>query len=34
MPKKKQQSPQEAIDEFWSKFNTKAPGKGENIFRF
>lgn len=29
IPKKmKQQTPQEAIDEFWSKFTTKAPGKG------
>jgi hypothetical protein len=28
MPKKKQQSPQEAINEFWDKFSTKAPGKG------
>jgi hypothetical protein len=28
-PKKnKLQTPQEAIDEFWSKFTTKAPGKG------
>ncbi len=28
-PKKpKQQAPQEAIDEFWDKFTTKAPGKG------
>ena len=28
-PKKtKQQTPQEAIDEFWKKFTTKAPGKG------
>jgi hypothetical protein len=28
-PKKnKQQAPQEAIDEFWSKFTTKTPGKG------
>lgn len=25
----KQQTPQEAIDEFWAKFTTKAPGKGE-----
>jgi hypothetical protein len=29
IPKKmKQRTPQEAIDEFWSKFMTKAPGKG------
>lgn len=28
-PKKpKKQTPQEAIDEFWKKFTTKAPGKG------
>ncbi|KAJ8125272.1 hypothetical protein O1611_g8367 [Lasiodiplodia mahajangana] len=29
-PKKtdKQQTPQQAIDEFWAKFTTKAPGKG------
>jgi hypothetical protein len=26
--KGKQKSPQEAIDEFWGKFTTKAPGKG------
>lgn len=25
----KHQTPQEAIDEFWAKFTTKAPGKGE-----
>lgn len=25
----KQRSPQENIDEFWSKFTTKAPGRGE-----
>jgi len=25
---RKQQSPQENIDEFWSKFTTKTPGKG------
>jgi hypothetical protein len=24
----KQQTPQEAIDEFWSKFTTKTPGRG------
>ncbi len=24
----KQQTPQEAIDEFWAKFTTKTPGKG------
>lgn len=28
----KQQTPQEAIDEFWAKFTTKAPGKGEFVF--
>lgn len=27
----KQQTPQEAIDEFWAKFTTKAPGKGEFV---
>ena len=26
--KAKHQAPQEAIDEFWQKFNTKTPGKG------
>lgn len=26
--KMKQQTPQQAIDEFWGKFTTKAPGKG------
>jgi hypothetical protein len=26
--KKKHQSPQEAIDDFWAKFNTKTPGRG------
>jgi hypothetical protein len=26
--KAKQQTPQAAIDEFWSKFTTKTPGKG------
>lgn len=26
--KKKQQSPQQAIDDFWAKFTTKFPGKG------
>jgi hypothetical protein len=25
----KQQTPQEAIDEFWAKFSSKTPGKGE-----
>jgi hypothetical protein len=25
---KQQQTPQQAIDEFWAKFTTKAPGKG------
>ncbi|KAI0007419.1 hypothetical protein F4779DRAFT_591954 [Xylariaceae sp. FL0662B] len=31
-PKKnKQQTPQEAIDEFWSKFTTKAPGKATTV---
>jgi hypothetical protein len=29
----KQQTPQEAIDEFWAKFTTKAPGKGEFALR-
>ena len=29
VPKKpKHQTPQDAIDEFWAKFDTKAPGKG------
>ena len=29
-PKKvKHQSPQDAIDEFWGKFNSKTPGRGE-----
>lgn len=27
----RQQTPQEAIDEFWAKFTTKAPGKGEFV---
>jgi hypothetical protein len=27
---KPQQTQQEAIDEFWAKFTTKAPGKGES----
>lgn len=27
----KHQTPQEAIDEFWAKFTTKAPGKGEAL---
>lgn len=27
----KHQTPQEAIDEFWAKFTTKAPGKGESL---
>lgn len=27
----KQQTPQEAIDEFWAKFTTRAPGKGEFV---
>jgi hypothetical protein len=27
-PKKPRQTPQEAVDEFWSKFTTKTPGKG------
>ncbi|OTA70765.1 cysteine proteinase [Hypoxylon sp. EC38] len=32
IPKKpKQQTPQEAIDEFWSKFTTKAPGKATTV---
>lgn len=26
--KSKKQAPQEIIDEFWTKFNTKTPGKG------
>lgn len=26
--KAKKQAPQEIIDEFWTKFNTKTPGKG------
>ncbi|KAI2602543.1 cysteine proteinase [Hypoxylon sp. NC1633] len=30
-PKKKHQTPQEAIDEFWSKFTTKTPGKATTI---
>ncbi|KAI6086810.1 cysteine proteinase [Hypoxylon rubiginosum] len=31
-PKKtKQQTPQEAIDEFWNKFTTKAPGKATTV---
>ncbi|KAI0376859.1 cysteine proteinase [Hypomontagnella monticulosa] len=31
-PKKtKQQTPQEAIDEFWKKFTTKAPGKATTV---
>lgn len=28
--KKKSQSPQETIDEFWAKFNSKTPGKGSS----
>ncbi|ETS84658.1 hypothetical protein PFICI_02683 [Pestalotiopsis fici W106-1] len=31
MPRKKQQAPQDAIDEFWSKFNTKTPGKATTV---
>ncbi|KAI0470722.1 hypothetical protein GGR56DRAFT_678606 [Xylariaceae sp. FL0804] len=31
MSKKPKQTPQEAIDEFWSKFTTKAPGKATTI---
>jgi hypothetical protein len=27
--KKKKQSPQAAIDEFWGKFNSKTPGRGK-----
>ena len=27
--KVKHQSPQDAIDEFWNKFNSKTPGRGE-----
>ena len=27
--KTKQKNPQEKLDEFWNKFTTKAPGKGE-----
>jgi hypothetical protein len=27
--KPKHQAPQEAVDEFWAKFNTKTPGKGK-----
>ncbi|CAJ2502977.1 Uu.00g103710.m01.CDS01 [Anthostomella pinea] len=30
-PKRKQQTPQAAIDEFWSKFTTKAPGKATTV---
>lgn len=26
--KSKKQAPQEIIDEFWTKFNTKTPGRG------
>ncbi|KAI8623159.1 hypothetical protein F5Y19DRAFT_468721 [Xylariaceae sp. FL1651] len=34
-PKKsKQQAPQEAIDEFWSKFTTKAPGKATTVIPY
>ncbi|KAK7912089.1 calpain family cysteine protease [Apiospora marii] len=29
--KTKQQTPQQAIDEFWSKFTTKAPGKATTV---
>lgn len=30
-PKKiKHQSPQDAIDEFWGKFNSKTPGRGKS----
>ncbi|KIN05743.1 hypothetical protein OIDMADRAFT_38228 [Oidiodendron maius Zn] len=29
--KKMHQSPQEAIDEFWAKFNSKTPGRASNI---
>jgi hypothetical protein len=29
--KKKHQSPQEAIDEFWSKFNSRTPGRGMRL---
>jgi hypothetical protein len=25
----KQQTPQQAIDEFWAKFSSKTPGKGQ-----
>ncbi|KAF7531101.1 hypothetical protein G7054_g9202 [Neopestalotiopsis clavispora] len=31
MPRKKQQAPQDAIDEFWTKFNTKTPGKATTV---
>ncbi|KAI1372573.1 cysteine proteinase [Hypoxylon crocopeplum] len=31
LTKKPKQTPQEAIDEFWSKFTTKAPGKATTI---
>ncbi|KAK7959461.1 calpain-8 [Apiospora aurea] len=32
LPRKtKQQTPQQAIDEFWSKFTTKAPGKATTV---
>ncbi|UNI15490.1 hypothetical protein JDV02_002019 [Purpureocillium takamizusanense] len=30
-PPKKQQAPQEAIDEFWAKFTTKKPGKATRV---
>jgi hypothetical protein len=31
-PKKnKKQSPQDAIDEFWGKFNSTTPGRGNNF---
>jgi hypothetical protein len=29
-PKSKKQDPQSAINEFWEKFKTKTPGKGES----
>jgi hypothetical protein len=32
-PKGKKQSPQDAIDEFWSKFDSKTPGRGQTIPR-
>ncbi|KAK8063369.1 calpain family cysteine protease [Apiospora saccharicola] len=31
IPRKKQQTPQQAIDEFWAKFTTKAPGKATTV---